>query len=100
MHVVDLIPVAEQKIQLNAPGIIAAGGVAALGFAGAEMLGQQLLAYQGIAGASASPISGIPVSILLGLGANNVLTLPASLKPGIALATTTVLRAGIICKKL
>ena len=68
---------------------------------------------QGVTGAS--PISGIPIAILLGLGINNVVriceiinhclipyalgevTVPASLAPGLKFCTTTVLRGGIIC---
>ena len=77
------------------PGIAAAAGVAALGFTGAEYLGQGLLAAQGISGAS--PISGIPVSIILGIGLSNTMTLPENLKPGLKWCSTTALRAGIVC---
>jgi uncharacterized membrane protein YadS len=73
-----------------------------LGFMAADVLGQQLLAWQGIT-MSASPISGIPVSILVGLAINNaVLTsLPDSytkaLAPGLAFCSKTLLQLGIVC---
>lgn len=54
-----------------------------------------MLAAQGISGSS--PISGIPVSILLGIGLNNMVALPEVARPGLKYATTTILRAGIVC---
>lgn len=72
-----------------------AGGVAGIGFVGADFLGQALLSAQGISGSS--PISGIPVSILLGIGINNMVPLPDIVRPGLKFCTTTVLRAGIVC---
>jgi uncharacterized integral membrane protein (TIGR00698 family) len=80
------------------PGFAAAATVAAAGTLVADHAGQALLAAQGVEGGS-SPISGIPVAILLGLGLNNVVGkgLPSSFAPGLKLCTTTVLRAGIVC---
>lgn len=81
----------------NAPGFAAAVAVASAGTFAAEYLGQALLAFQGVSGGN-SPISGIPVAILLGLGINNLSSsLPERLTPGLKTCTTTVLRAGIIC---
>jgi len=68
------------------PGIAAAASVTTVSFA----------ASSAISTALAIPISGIPVSILLGLAANNVISLPPSLSPGLKLCTTDILRAGII----
>lgn len=51
---------------------------------------------QGLEYTGTNPISGIPVSILLGLALNNAVTLPASLKPGLKFCTTQALRTGII----
>jgi len=64
------------------------------GFWLADRLGQQILAAQGLTGSS--PISGVPVAIVLGLLLRNTLPLPASLGPGLKFATTTILRAGIV----
>ena len=57
-------------------------------------IGQAILAAQGLTGSS--PISGVPVAIVLGLLLRNTLPLPASLTPGLKFATTTILRAGIV----
>lgn len=64
------------------------------GFWLADRLGQQILAAQGLTGSS--PVSGVPVAIVLGLLLRNTLPLPASLTPGLKFATTTILRAGIV----
>lgn len=64
------------------------------GFWLADLIGQQILASQGLTGSS--PISGVPVAIVLGLLLRNTLPLPASLSPGLKFATTTILRAGIV----
>ena len=64
------------------------------GFWLADRIGQQILAAQGLTGSS--PLSGVPVAIVLGLLLRNTLPLPASLNPGLKFATTTILRAGIV----
>lgn len=64
------------------------------GFWLADLIGQQILAAQGLTGSS--PVSGVPVAIVLGLLLRNLLPLPASLNPGLKFATTTILRAGIV----
>ena len=74
--------------------MLAAATVMVVGFWLAERLGAALLAAQGLSGAS--PVSGVPVAIVLGLLARNLLPLPAALRPGIAFSTTTVLRLGIV----
>ncbi len=61
----------------------------------ADGLGRLVLGLMGVEGGS-SPISGVLVAILLGLLARNLLPLPARLDAGIKLATTTVLRLGIV----
>lgn len=76
------------------PGVIAAFIVMLAGFWLADRVGQQILAMQGLSGSS--PISGVPVAIVLGLLLRNTLPLPASLTPGLKFATTTILRAGIV----
>jgi uncharacterized integral membrane protein (TIGR00698 family) len=76
------------------PGVLAAFSVMLAGFWLADLIGQQILASQGLTGSS--PLSGVPVAIVLGLLLRNTLSLPASLNPGLKFATTTILRAGIV----
>jgi uncharacterized integral membrane protein (TIGR00698 family) len=64
------------------------------GFWLADRIGQQILAAQGLTGSS--PISGVPVAIVLGLLLRNTLPLQSALAPGLKFATTTILRAGIV----
>jgi uncharacterized integral membrane protein (TIGR00698 family) len=77
-----------------APGVAAAFGVMVAGFWLADLIGRQILAAQGLTGSS--PVSGVPVAIVLGLLLRNTLPLPATLAPGLKFATTTILRAGIV----
>ncbi|HUQ89330.1 MAG TPA: putative sulfate exporter family transporter [Vicinamibacterales bacterium] len=76
------------------PGVLAAVLVMLAGFWLADLIGHQILAAQGLTGSS--PLSGVPVAIVLGLLLRNTLPLPASLNPGLKFATTTILRAGIV----
>ena len=76
------------------PGVLAALVVMVAGFWLADQLGGAILASQGLTGSS--PVSGVPVAIVLGLLLRNLLTLPASLGPGLKFATTTILRVGIV----
>ncbi len=76
------------------PGVLAALAVMLVGFWLADQIGQAILAAQGLTGSS--PVSGVPVAIVLGLLLRNTLPLPASLAPGLKFATTTILRAGIV----
>lgn len=78
----------------NLPGIVAAVVVMLAGFTLADQIGHAILSAQGLSGSS--PVSGVPVAIVLGLLLRNTLTLPASLTPGLKFATTTVLRLGIV----
>jgi uncharacterized integral membrane protein (TIGR00698 family) len=64
------------------------------GFWLADAIGRQILAAQGLSGST--PVSGVPVAIVLGLLLRNTLPLPQSLTPGLKFATTTILRAGIV----
>jgi uncharacterized integral membrane protein (TIGR00698 family) len=74
--------------------VVAAVAVMLAGFWLAERMGHAILAAQGLSGSS--PVSGVPVAIVLGLLLRNTLPLPASLSPGLKVATTTVLRLGIV----
>lgn len=76
------------------PGVLAAAAVMLAGFWLADEFGRALLAAQGLSGSS--PISGVPVAIVLGLLLRNLAPLPESLTPGLKFATTAVLRAGIV----
>lgn len=76
------------------PGVIAAFVVMLVGFWLADVIGLQILKAQGLTGSS--PLSGVPVAIVLGLLLRNLLPLPASLNPGLKFSTTTILRAGIV----
>jgi uncharacterized integral membrane protein (TIGR00698 family) len=76
------------------PGVAAAILVMVAGFALADGLGRLLLAARGLSGAS--PISGVPVAIVLGLLLRNLTPLPSALGPGLKFCTTTVLRLGIV----
>ena len=78
----------------NIPGVLAALAVMLAGFWLADRIGHAILAAQGLSGSS--PVSGVPVAIVLGLLLRNLLPLPAALSPGLKFATTTVLRAGIV----
>ncbi len=80
--------------RIPVPGVIAAFIVMLAGFWLADLIGQQILAAQGLTGSS--PVSGVPVAIVLGLLIRNTLPLPASLAPGLKFATTNILRAGIV----
>jgi uncharacterized integral membrane protein (TIGR00698 family) len=78
----------------QAPGVLAAFVVMLAGFWLADQIGHAILAAQGLTGSS--PVSGVPVAIVLGLVLRNTLPLPAALTPGLKFATTTILRAGIV----
>mmetsp|Transcript_29982 Transcript_29982/g.56046 ORF Transcript_29982/g.56046 Transcript_29982/m.56046 type:complete len:454 (-) Transcript_29982:263-1624(-) len=88
----------EPAVPSMLPGLAASALVMQGGFWGAEGFGKVVLAAQGLDPSGSSPVSGIPVAILLGAGLRRYLgDLPEMLKPGVALCTTTVLRAGIVC---
>jgi len=77
------------------PGVAAAVLVMLAGFWLADLVGHALLSAQGLGGGS-SPISGVPVAIVLGLLLRNLLPLPAMLTPGLKFCVTTILRLGIV----
>jgi uncharacterized integral membrane protein (TIGR00698 family) len=76
------------------PGVVAAFIVMLAGFWLADRIGHAILAAQGLTGSS--PLSGVPVAIVLGLLLRNTLPLPSALSPGLKFSTTTILRAGIV----
>ena len=78
----------------HVPGVLAAFIVMLAGFWLADQIGHAILSAQGLTGSS--PVSGVPVAIVLGLLLRNSLPLPASFGPGLKFATTTILRAGIV----
>ena len=77
------------------PGIAAAAAVMTAGFWLADVIGRAILAAQGLSGGG-SPISGVPVAIVLGLLLRNTVPLPAALTSGLKFCVTTVLRLGIV----
>ncbi len=77
-----------------APGLVAALVVMLAGFWLADVIGGAMLAARGLSGAS--PISGVPVAIVLGLALRNLLPLPLPFAPGLKFCTTTLLRLGIV----
>jgi uncharacterized integral membrane protein (TIGR00698 family) len=85
---------ADKTVGKQLPGVLAAVVVMLAGFWLADQIGHAILAAQGLTGSS--PVSGVPVAIVLGLLLRNTLPLPASLNPGLKFATTTILRAGIV----
>lgn len=79
------------------PGVAVSAVIMKGGSAAAGVLGTGLLAMQGISGAS--PISGIPLAIVLGVCANASMfngALPDSIKPGIAFCKDPLLKMGIV----
>lgn len=76
------------------PGVAAAMAVMIAGFWMADRIGAAVLAAQGLTGSS--PVSGVPVAIVVGLLARNLLPLPVVLRPGVTFSTTTLLRFGIV----
>ena len=89
----------KNKLVELAPGVAASAAVMTAGFSTAEILGKGLLYLQGVEAAGASPMSGIPCSILLGLALRNqtALPLPKSLDPGVKFSTKKLLQGGIVC---
>jgi uncharacterized integral membrane protein (TIGR00698 family) len=77
--------------------VMSAAAVALASFKFADVAGVALMSAQGITGGS--PISGVPVAVIAGLVLNNALgpAMPPTIKPGLQLCLTTVLRAGIVC---
>jgi hypothetical protein len=75
------------------PGVMSAAAVALASFKFADVAGVALMSAQGITGGS--PISGVPVAVIAGLVLNNALgpAMPPTIKPGLQLCLTTVLRA-------
>ena len=82
------------------PGVGLSAGTALAGFSTASVLSDSL----------SIPLSGIPVSILLGMGIRNTIMplmnqgdetektkLPKSLQPGTTFATKSILQTGIVC---
>jgi uncharacterized integral membrane protein (TIGR00698 family) len=76
------------------PGIAAAVIVMFAGFELADVLGRALMAAQGLN--AGTPISGVPVAIVIGLLLRNLLPLPRIVTPGLKFCVTTVLRLGIV----
>lgn len=82
----------DQKKKENIPSILPGVGLSAATAVGGFQLASLLSASLGV------PVSGIPVSILLGMGIKNTVGYSdETFKPGITFATKTVLQTGIVC---
>jgi len=79
------------------PGLGLSGLVMMSGFAGADLLGETLLKVQDLPTDGPSPISGIPVAIVLGMAVKNGIGVPKICEPGVKFATKAILQAGIVC---
>eukprot|EP00056_Hartaetosiga_gracilis_P022383 m.30088 g.30088 ORF g.30088 m.30088 type:complete len:505 (-) comp9611_c0_seq1:45-1559(-) len=82
-------------------GVALCAGLMHVGFTFADVIGQQILTLQGIEGGK-SPLSGIPIAILVGMAVrntpvvSNILT-SNNMTKGINFCKDTVLKAGIVC---
>lgn len=72
------------------PGVALAAAVALIGLWLSDLIGIDLMQL------SRSPLSGISVSIMVGLALGNVVKLPSVFKPGLKFCLKRVLRVGII----
>jgi uncharacterized integral membrane protein (TIGR00698 family) len=91
--IADTIPHVSSRLALI-PGIAAALVVMLVGFWLADLVGQAILRAQGLN--ASTPISGVPVAIVVGLLLRNLAPLPTILNPGLKFCVTTVLRLGIV----
>lgn len=73
-----------------APGIVLAAGLGIAGERLASWFGTAVLGF------NESPITAVPVAVLLGLVVRNLIGLPAVYEPGLKLCVRTLLRAGIV----
>jgi uncharacterized integral membrane protein (TIGR00698 family) len=96
-------PSFQSKVVSLVPGIALSAGTSLLAFTSADYIGAALLASQDVdmSQVVASPISGVPISILLGIALNNALPTIINDKsvfsPGLNYCSTTILRLGIVC---
>jgi uncharacterized integral membrane protein (TIGR00698 family) len=79
-----------ERVGELAPGVVLA---LVLGVAGARFAGWFGTAVLGF---GESPISAVPIAVLLGLVVRNLIGLPAVYEPGLKLCVRTLLRAGIV----
>lgn len=84
------------KLREDLPGLLLALGVALLAQPIAATLGAWLLQAQGITGEASSPVSAIPVAVILGLLVANTVGVHRRFSPGLSLVVKRVLRLGII----
>ena len=98
-------PTPPSKLALLAPGVALSMGTSFLAFASADYLGAALLQAQSVdmsqVTTAVSPISGVPISILLGIILNNafphLINDKSVFAPGLKYCSTTILRLGIVC---
>jgi uncharacterized integral membrane protein (TIGR00698 family) len=73
-----------------APGVVLAAGLAVAGERVASWVGTSVLGFEH------SPVSAVPVAVLLGLVVRNLIGLPAVYEPGLKLCIRFLLRFGIV----
>lgn len=83
-----------ERVLTRVPGVLAALAVMLAGAWLADAIGHVVLSALGLGGSS--PVSGVPVAIVLGVLIGNLLPLPGALVPGLKFSTTTILRLGIV----
>jgi len=86
----NLLGVKADQVPELLPGLLGAGLLAWLSIWLSEFIGVTVMGFD------KSPISAVMMAILLGLIINNVVPMPAVLKPGFRFAVKKVLRLGII----
>src|SRR5690606_7224430 len=82
------------SLRTNAPGLLLAFGLALVAGPLAEGLGGLFLAATGASGRS--PVSPIPVAVVLGLLVANTAGLPEAFAPGVKVAVKRMLQLGIV----
>ena len=72
------------------PGVALAAGIGVLATLAAKFIGVELLGY------ARSPISAIPLAVLLGLVVRDTVGVPRSFEPGLEVSVKRVLRVGVV----
>jgi uncharacterized integral membrane protein (TIGR00698 family) len=79
-----------QRVGELAPGVVLALGLGMAGERLASWFGTAILGFE------KSPVSAVPLAVLLGLIVRNAIGLPAVYEPGLKLCVRTLLRVGIV----
>jgi uncharacterized integral membrane protein (TIGR00698 family) len=80
------------------PGALLATAIMLIALPLADVFGNAILAVQGIDPAGkASPVSGVLIAIIIGIGVRNIRPMPLIFNDGIRFSINRLLRIGIIC---